>query len=361
MGQKCRPLPRLAFVVVILTAVVTLSRDVAQVEAIEVAVMQPENSHSYPDVDHTVKYLLRDRTGHAEKKLRKTWSFQVKSGNERSDGLVETFGSRKHALQLAGMGFDLLEVDEQGDGFSGSGYHNPTQLHEAFAALQKKHPGQAKIFDLTKEYKQPKTIEGRSIYAIKISDNVAKDESEPNVLLVSNHHARELITPELALYYAREMLGGYEKATKLEKGDVGEDNMSAEEVEEAQSTKKIVDENQTYIMWTMNPDGLNTVWKSNSWKRTNGRNVDLNRNYPIGWSASCGGSTNQGGETYRGRKPFSEPETKTMRAFQDNRNFKGDISTLMHSRCAQTMVTAPSCPRESTKDFRPSEMASPRR
>merc|ERR1711907_427462 len=151
----------------------------------------------------TVKFLLRDRTGKAERTLRKNWSFQIKSGVERgNDGLVETFGRPHHGLQLAGMGFDLLEVDQQ-SGFQGNGYHNPAQLHKEFKMLERKYPNQAKIFDLTKEYKQDKTVEGRSIYSIKISDNVQKDESEPNVLLVSNHHARELITPELALHFAK--------------------------------------------------------------------------------------------------------------------------------------------------------------
>merc|ERR1711998_273757 len=166
------------------------------------------------------------------------------------------------------------------------------------------------------------TTEGRSLYAFKVSDNVHKDESEPNILLVSNHHARELITPELSLYYAKQLLGGYERAMKWESGELGEeDSMTDNEIDDARSTKDIVDKNQVYIMWTMNPDGLNTVWTKNSWKRTNGNNVDLNRNYPVGWKASCGGSANQDGETWRGPKPFSEVETQTMRKFQQDRNF----------------------------------------
>lgn len=71
----------------------------------------------------------------------------------------------------------------------------------------------------------------------------------------------------------------------------------------------------------MNPDGLHEVYHGNAWKRTNANNVDLNRNYPIGWSDSCAGEASGGGETYRGPKPFSEVETQTMQALQKDRNF----------------------------------------
>merc|ERR1712196_357743 len=258
----------------------------------------------------TVRYLLREKsfTKEALRKLHLSHPFQIKAGAERKDELVETFGHAHHAPKLASLGFELLQTEEGWGGFSNPGYHNPKQLHEAFKKLESEFPKQAKIFDLTKEYNMDKTTEGRSIYALKVSDNVAKDESEPNVLIVSNHHARELITPELALDAVKRMLEGYTTGVKLEEervrrklsgdelgeGDV-ERSMSKEEVKEALDVKQLVDEQQTYVMWTMNPDGLNTVWTNNNWKRTNGRNVDLNRNYPIGWGLSCGGSTNSGG------------------------------------------------------------------
>jgi len=105
----------------------------------------------------------------------------------------------------------------------------------------------------------------------------------------------------------------------------------------------MLDESQVYVMWTMNPDGLNTVWENDSWKRTNGRNVDLNRNYPIGWQLSCGGSSDNSGETWRGPEPFSEPETKTMRAFQDNRNFAKVMD--FHSYAQQVRTNYGNCAR----------------
>lgn len=270
---------------------------------------------------------------------------QKRHNGERGDGLVETFGKKSHGVELAGMGFELLEVEEGNGGFSGDGYHNPKQLHQAFDELVAKYPKYAKIYDLTKEYNQEKTVEGRSLYAIKVSDNVGDDESEPNVLIVSNHHARELITPELALDAARRMLDGVDTAHRLESGELrlgeGEDDLDEDEAQEAKDLKKMIDESQVYVMWTMNPEGLNTVWENDAWKRTNGRNVDLNRNYPIGWQLSCGGSPDSSGETWRGPKPFSEPETKTMRAFQDNRNFAKVMD--FHSYAEQVRTNYGNC------------------
>jgi len=299
-----------------------------------------ELSKDLPSVPRTVKYLMRDRTGNAEATLKKSnmWGFQIKSRDERGDNLIETFGRTHHGLHLSAMGFELLQVDQQAGGFSGDGYHNPEQLHDKFKALVREHPDQAAIVDLTATYNMPKTIEGRNLYALKISDNVKVDESEPNILLVSNHHARELVTPELALDFATRLLEGQKRAAMMESGEL---ELGESEKEDVIGTKKIVDNNQVYIQWTMNPDGLNTVWTTDAWRRTNGRNVDLNRNYPIGWAASCGGSTDTDGETYRGDEPFSEPETKTMRAFQEDRNF----AKLMdfHSYARQVRTNYGSC------------------
>jgi len=144
------------------------------------------------------------------------------------------------------------------------------------------------------------TFKKNHIYAMKISDNVQKEEKEHNVLLVSNHHARELVTPELALSFAQNLLTKYDTDTKIQ---------------------HVVDNNQIYIVWTMNPDGLDIVWDSNKWNRVNARGVDLNRNYPVGFDLDCGGNARMGSETYRGEAPFSEVETRTMKAFQKEMNF----------------------------------------
>lgn len=131
-------------------------------------------------------------------------------------------------------------------------------------------------------------------------------------MLVSNHHARELVTPELALRTAQNLVKEYKK------GDT--------------KAKQILDKNQVYLLYTMNPDGLHSVWNGNVWQRKNGRGVDLNRNYPVGWKMACGGDSDPSSEGYRGKQPLSEMETQTMQKWQAHRNFAKVLDVHSNAR-----------------------------
>jgi len=74
------------------------------------------------------------------------------------------------------------------------------------------------LYDICKEHNSiakmislGKTYEGHDIWALKISDNVAEEEDEPEVLFVGCHHAREIITVETALYWIEELTNRYGK------------------------------------------------------------------------------------------------------------------------------------------------------
>ena len=63
--------------------------------------------------------------------------------------------------------------------------------------------------------------------------------------------------------------------------------------------------------------GLQANWRKNRRRNAGGSyGVDLNRNYPFGWSFTCGGSTTETSSNYRGTQAASEPEVRTMIAFQ---------------------------------------------
>jgi len=81
-----------------------------------------------------------------------------------------------------------------------SGYPDLTQMNAQIHAIQADFPSICRVTDLTEKYAMPTTFEGRHIMAVKISDHVAKDEDEPAFLLVGAHHAREVVTPVVALY-----------------------------------------------------------------------------------------------------------------------------------------------------------------
>jgi len=210
------------------------------------------------------------------------------------------------------------------------GYDTPEEIQARFQQLSDDNPSIASLIDLTEAYDMPPTVDGNHLFALKVSDNVAEDEGEEaNVLFVANHHARELVTPEIALDTATKLVEWYANDTAV---------------------RRIVDRYQIYVMYTMNPDGLNYVWSVDNFWRKNRRlvgddvyGVDLNRNYGFGWDFPCGGSTRPGSETYRGDAPFSEVETQTMRVFQRERRFAkvldmhsyGRYSTKPYGPCAE--------------------------
>ena len=53
------------------------------------------------------------------------------------------------------------------------------------------------------------TIQGRPIYAIRISDNPNTDEGEPAILFTGLHHAREPISSHIVLYTMRQLAENY--------------------------------------------------------------------------------------------------------------------------------------------------------
>ena len=187
-----------------------------------------------------------------------------------------------------------------------SGYKNLAQVMQDLHAIAALNPNIAEVIDITARYNQPSTIGGHHMYAIKISDNVAINEDEPNILVVSNHHVRELVTPEIALNAARNLVQQYGTNTAV---------------------TNAVNNNEIWIAANWNPDGyihvfeVDNMWRKNRRVMSNGIGVDLNRNYPIGWNTSCSGSTTHSSQTYKGPSAGSEVETQTMMAWANDRRF----------------------------------------
>ncbi len=185
-------------------------------------------------------------------------------------------------------------------------YPDLAQIRAEMDAVEANFPSICQVVDLTETYGTPATFEGRHIFALKISDHVTEDEDEPAFLLVGAHHAREIVTPVIALYAIEQFTQQY-----------GVDPVITD----------LVDEYEVWIAPVWNPDGYAYVfttdnyWRKNRTIFNNGIGVDLNRNYPFGWDAACGGSPFTTSQTYRGPAAASESETQTMIAFGDDRHF----------------------------------------
>jgi len=188
-----------------------------------------------------------------------------------------------------------------------AGYPDLVEIGLRLQAVAAANPDICRVVDLTAEYGTPTTYEGRRLVAMKISDHPELDEDEPATLVVSTHHCRELVTPVIALEAIDRIIEGYRS------GDP--------------AFATIVERGETWIAPVWNPDGyvytfeVDNFWRKNRRVFSDGVGVDLNRNYPFGWTSPCAGSTFTNSQTYKGPEPASEAETQTMIAWSEDRRF----------------------------------------
>lgn len=202
---------------------------------------------------------------------------------------------------------DLILTESQYQTFLAEGYQEsiliPSSLKKAPDAEYKNHQEITEFLqrvhadypEITKLESLGKSFEGRDIWALLITDNPdGEGDSEPAVVFNSMHHAREVMTPEVAIDIIEQLTQGYDTNDQM---------------------RKYVDNTRIYIVPMVNPDGNNKVWTTNNMWRKNARppyGVDINRNYPYKWG-SCGGSSgSQWSQTYRGASAGSEPETQAL-------------------------------------------------
>ncbi|NQV38898.1 MAG: hypothetical protein HQ509_12940 [Candidatus Marinimicrobia bacterium] len=166
------------------------------------------------------------------------------------------------------------------------------------------------------------TIEGRDIWAFKVSDNPDSNETEPEVLFTGLTHAREPLGMMNLFYYVQHLCENY---------DVDDE------------VTFLVNQRELWFVPILNPDGY--TWNENYYnqngspgyhrknRRDTGcgtgtsRGVDLNRNYEYDWGADDNGSSpDPCYTTFRGSAPFSEPETSHLRDFVLGQDFQN----IMH-------------------------------
>lgn len=98
-----------------------------------------------------------------------------------------------------------------------------------------------------------KSVKGKDLWVMKISDNVARDEVEPEFKYISSMHGDEITGRELTVSLIEEIGEKYGKDSEI---------------------TELVNNTEIFIMPSMNPDG------SDMKQRGNANWVDLNRNFP---------------------------------------------------------------------------------
>ncbi|GEM_PF-997866 len=208
--------------------------------------------------------------------------------------------------------FALGPVNALGFGYgSMGGFYTYVEVQQQLDSMRTLYPSL-----ITAKDSIGSTIQGRTIWAAKISDSPELDEpGEPEVLYTALHHAREPQGMMTLLYYMWWLLENY--------------SSNAE-------SAYLVNSREMWFIPVINPDGYvhnqttnpsgGGMWRKN--RRDNGAGiygVDLNRNYgpTYMWNSTNGGSsTTPNSDTYRGQSAFSEPETQTIDAFMRSHEFK---------------------------------------
>jgi len=222
------------------------------------------------------------------------------------------------------------------------GYHTYSDVADEMKALQAKYPNLCKMESLGK------TVEGRDIWALKVSKGAGGDTSEkPGILFTGLTHAREPMGGEVCDYLMRKTVEGYESDPKI---------------------KSRVDNAEIWFVPILNPDGYEYARTQNSYWRKN-RNpydgkgaeanfegniagvekkngpvgVDLNRNFDDGNPVHAemyrpkgdtpgstyddeGASDDPSDDTYRGKSGASEKEIQAVLNLDlGHKNIKGVI------------------------------------
>ncbi len=144
------------------------------------------------------------------------------------------------------------------------------------------------------------TWEGRDIVLATVTLGVENADLKPALLYTGTIHAREWIGNELGIAFIEHILRNYQNDPKI---------------------RVALTKNTLYMVPCLNPDGFEYSRTHFSFWRKNRRNnkdgtygVDLNRNFSVGFTKIKDTSSN----VYGGPEPFSEPETRAIKAFVDN-------------------------------------------
>jgi hypothetical protein len=194
-------------------------------------------------------------------------------------------------------------------------YDEPGGLRDQMYAVARNNPQLAKI------EKIGETLKGRDILAVKLTQGArdVPDGSRPAVLYSALQHAREWIAGEVD----RRLMNWYVERWRAND----------------KAVKDLLKRTELWFVLVANPDGYEytftdeRLWRKNlrdndgDGQITTADGVDPNRNYPNHFKFDDEGSSSIfSSQTYRGRAPVSEPETKALKGLLDRIGFKFQVN-----------------------------------
>lgn len=205
-----------------------------------------------------------------------------------SESGFELYGPRGTKKWLADLNVEFRDADDHHSHIAShstshnkaarafSGYPSHEEITSSLKYLAGKYPKIMRLFSIGR------SVEGRELWVVKISDNVEVDEVEPEFKYISSMHGNEITGRELTQFWIKELLEGYGKDSRI---------------------TEMVDNTELYVMPSMNPDGSDRRMRGNAnW-------TDLNRNFPDWTKSEANSSADR------------QPETVAVMRFQDQRQF----------------------------------------
>ncbi len=243
--------------------------------------------------------------------------FQAISGSGLNyEILINDWKAYYHSLPKLSEGEkEFIKIESEKDfGVTGFGFGSMGGYY-TFAEIEADLDEMFSLFPnlITQKFSIGTSIEGRTMWAVKISDNPNISESEPAVGFDALVHAREpqsMATQMYFMWYLLENYGTDPEATYL------------------------INNREIYCVPCFNPDGYEYnrqtdpngggYWRKN--RRDNGGGcygIDLNRNFGYQWGYdNIGSSPDPCSETYRGASAFSEPESQAIRDLANQKKYR---------------------------------------
>lgn len=148
------------------------------------------------------------------------------------------------------------------DGIDMSKYHHYDDLLRLAETLKVQYP------HLVDHYSVGKSVQGRELLVIRISENVAERSlTEPMFKFVANIHGDETVGRALMMFLAQYLVAQYGSNPRV---------------------TKLLNQTEIHLMPSMNPDGFEQAKEGscNGFRnsgRENANKQDLNRNFPVQW------------------------------------------------------------------------------
>ncbi len=212
--------------------------------------------------------------------------------------------TREALARIEAMRLRIENLPETQNTFD-KGYKTVAQMEADLRDLAARFPQLARLEDFGDSWLKRQGKDGHDLWVLKIGKGDLA--TKPAVIYLGNHHARELVTPEIVLNLAHLLLEQYGQDPEI---------------------TSYVDNRAIYLVPTVNPDGHLLAEKGADQRKnvnniTGGKRrigVDLNRNYGFKWGLP-GASDAPEADTFRGTEAFSEPETQAVRDLVASRKF----------------------------------------